>query len=93
MHTGDCLPVTHKRNTMQKLKYILPLLFILTINTPSFSQCSMCRAVAESGAQDDAKRVGRGLNNGILYLLAMPYLLGGVAFFIWRKNRRKNLPA
>ena len=78
---------------MKKLKYILPLLFILTINTPSFSQCSMCRAIAESGTKDEAKRVGRGLNNGILYLLAMPYALGGVAFFIWRKNRHKKMPS
>ncbi|MBL0341552.1 MAG: hypothetical protein IPP71_11790 [Bacteroidetes bacterium] len=60
------------------------------LTTPSNAQCSMCRAVAESGFKDDATRVGRGLNSGILYLLATPYLLGGVAFFIWRKNRKKN---
>jgi len=77
---------------MKKLKYILPLLFILTTTTPSFSQCSMCKAIADSGSKDEATRVGRGLNNGILYLLAMPYIIGGVAFFIWRKNRRKNSP-
>jgi hypothetical protein len=53
------------------------------------AQCSMCRAVAESGQKDDASRVARGLNNGILYLLAMPYILGGVAYFIWRRNRRQ----
>ncbi len=76
---------------MKKLKYTLPLLFILSINTPSFSQCSMCRAVAETGAKDETMKVGRGLNNGILYLLAMPYIIGGVAFYIWRKNRRKNV--
>jgi hypothetical protein len=48
----------------------------------------MCRAVAESGTKN-VKPVGRGINNGILYLLAMPYLIGGVAFIIWRKNRKK----
>jgi len=53
----------------------------------------MCRAIAETGSTDEATKVGRGLNNGILYLLAMPYIIGGVAFYIWRKNRRKNLPA
>ncbi len=66
---------------------------MLTVTTPTFSQCSMCRAVAQSGTEDEAKKVGRGLNNGILYLLAMPYILGGVAFFIWRKNRSKNTAA
>jgi hypothetical protein len=53
----------------------------------------MCRAVAESGSRDDSKQVARGLNNGILYLLSMPYILGGVAYFIWRKNRKKPLVA
>lgn len=74
---------------MRKIKYII-LFFILTLSTPALSQCSMCRAVAESGTQDESARIGRGLNNGILYLLAMPYILGGVAFFIWRRNRRKS---
>ena len=53
----------------------------------------MCRAVSESGAKDAEKRIGRGLNNGILYLLAMPYLLGGVAYIIYRRNKRKNISA
>jgi len=52
----------------------------------------MCRAVAESGKKNE-QTLGRGLNNGILYLLATPYLIGGVAFYIWRKNRRKNIPS
>ena len=77
---------------MKKLKFILPVFFILIFNSPSYSQCSMCRAVAESGTEDESKRIGRGLNNGILYLLAMPYIIGGVAFFIWKKNRRKDSP-
>lgn len=69
-------------------------LMIMSANvTPVSAQCSMCRAVAESGKKDDATRIGKGLNNGILYLLAMPYILGGVAFFIWRKNRGKNTQA
>lgn len=33
---------------------------------------------------------GRGLNNGILYMLAMPYLIIGTIGFIWWKNRRKS---
>ena len=68
---------------------ILTITLLLTASEPAVGQCSMCRAVAESGAKDDTTKVARGLNNGILYLLAMPYILGGVAFFIWRKNRSK----
>ncbi len=73
------------------LKTVIALIFTIVMATsvPAYSQCSMCRAVAESGSKDGNSQVARGLNNGILYLLAMPYILGGVAFFIWRKNRRK----
>ncbi len=39
------------------------------------AQCSMCRAVLESG---DAKETAKGINNGIIYLMAIPYVL--VAF-------------
>lgn len=49
------------------------------------AQCSMCRAVTESNQQaDDAFTVGNGLNNAIVYLMFMPYILAaifGYAFF------------
>jgi hypothetical protein len=32
---------------------------------------------------------GRGLNSGILYLLALPYLLGATFIYLFRKNRKK----
>jgi prolipoprotein diacylglyceryltransferase len=76
-----------------KIVTLLALVILLTATVPDYSQCSMCRAVAESGSRDDSKQVARGLNNGILYLLSMPYILGGVAYFIWRKNRKKPLVA
>jgi hypothetical protein len=76
--------------SLRILLLTLALISALAAVQPAQSQCSMCRAVAESGTNSDATRAGKGLNNGILYLLAMPYVLGGVAFFIWYRNRRKN---
>lgn len=35
------------------------------------AQCSMCRAVVES----DISGKGTGINNGIVYLMAFPYIL------------------
>lgn len=35
------------------------------------AQCSMCRAVVES----DISGKGTGINNGIVYLMAFPYVL------------------
>lgn len=51
------------------------------------AQCSMCRRVAESNLESGEKK-GRGLNTGILYLMSVPYLMGGVAGFIWWRSRK-----
>lgn len=53
------------------------------------AQCPMCRMSAESNLENGGD-AGKGLNNGILYLLATPYLMiGGIAYF-WYRNRRRN---
>lgn len=49
------------------------LFFLLTVAEAS-AQCSMCRAVLESG---EAQETAKGINNGIIYLMAIPYLLVG----------------
>lgn len=55
----------------------------------SLSQCSVCKISAESNINSKENKVGRGLNNGILYLMAVPYMMGGVAFYLWYKQRKK----
>lgn len=58
---------------------IFTLLFVYSAN----AQCAMCRAVLESEA---GQVTGKGVNDGIVYLMAIPYILvGGLAFFIYRK--------
>ena len=62
-------------------KHILFSLFVIALliflADDSIAQCSMCRKIATDGA--NSKVAGASLNHGILYLLAMPYLL--LAFF------------
>lgn len=49
------------------------------------AQCAMCRAVVESEADG---KTAEGINNGIVYLMAFPYLLvAGLFYFIYRKMR------
>ncbi|ASV32546.1 hypothetical protein CJ263_04135 [Maribacter cobaltidurans] len=49
------------------------------------AQCAMCRAVLESEASGTA---AEGINNGIVYLMAIPYILvAGVFYFVYRKMR------
>ena len=63
------------------------LAVLVTILHPVFvqAQCSMCRAVSGSGnLADEGFTPGRGLNDAILYLMAMPYVFALVfvlAFF------------
>ncbi|MFZ9943548.1 MAG: hypothetical protein ACO3O0_08065 [Bacteroidia bacterium] len=79
-------------NTKTLRKILSPILLMAFMlgTLDVAAQCSMCRAVAESGHKDDPNKVARGLNNGILYLLSMPYILGGVAYFIWRRNKSRQ---
>ena len=69
-------------------KTILFSLFSLFFSLKGMSQCAMCKAVVESG---DAE-LAQGLNDGIVYLMAFPYLLiGGLLYFIYRhKVKNKN---
>ena len=62
------------------------VLIVFLVPLWSSAQCAMCRAVIESG-QDDS--LAEGINNGIVYLMAIPYILVGVLFFfVYRKMRR-----
>ncbi|AJR03184.1 membrane protein [Siansivirga zeaxanthinifaciens] len=47
------------------------------------AQCAMCRAVLESS---EGKTAAEGINDGIVYLMAIPYILvAGIIFFIYKK--------
>ncbi|MCX2681790.1 hypothetical protein OOZ15_17685 [Galbibacter sp. EGI 63066] len=49
------------------------------------AQCAMCRAVLESG---EGQEVAQGINNGIIYLMAVPYILIGVlGYYIFKKMK------
>ena len=75
---------------MRKSIFIFFFTCLLTLNFfNSYSQCAMCRQTAESSQTDDNK-TGRGLNKGILYLLAIPYIIGGIGVIAWYKNRKKD---
>ena len=52
-------------------------LFLIFFSDVS-AQCAMCRAVLESGSDTST---AEGINNGIVYLMAIPYILVGVVFY------------
>ncbi|MBQ22264.1 MAG: hypothetical protein CMD32_02490 [Flavobacteriales bacterium] len=60
-------------------KFILFGFIVLLFIDPINAQCSMCRAVLES---EEGQQTAKGINNGIIYLMAIPYIL--VALASWR---------
>ena len=52
--------------------------FFLIFFSEVSAQCAMCRAVLELGSDTSA---AEGINNGIVYLMAIPYVLVGVVFY------------
>ena len=79
---------------MRSLRIILVgflLIFASLSSIDVSAQCSMCTLNAENSVQN-GNTEGKGLNNGILYLLAAPYLaIAGVGFLWYKKYRRKNV--
>ncbi len=72
-----------------KAKLFIALLFTLTCIVLE-AQCPMCRMSVESNMQNGSgQSIGSTINTGILYMLAMPYLLVGTLGYIWYKNKRK----
>ncbi|MDO6736238.1 hypothetical protein [Wenyingzhuangia sp. 2_MG-2023] len=70
---------------MKRIQFLI--LFSLLSSIPfGYSQCAMCKAVVENGDSGLAE----GLNDGIVTLMVIPYILVAIiAFILWR-NYQKN---
>ena len=53
-------------------------MFLITPNDLE-AQCSMCRAVLES---EEGQQTAKGINDGIVYLMAIPYVLVGIVGYV-----------
>lgn len=71
--------------------FIFILLFAVASSTTANAQCAMCSVNAEQGVKNGNTQ-GKGLNTGILYLLAIPYLLITGIGVLWYVKYRKNTP-
>lgn len=75
----------------KKLILISAILIVSAIFlVPELSaQCPMCKIAAESNLENGGS-MGKGLNRGILYMLAMPYALVMTIGIIWYRNRNNK---
>lgn len=77
---------------MRILKFCAVAILFLTclLSTASvYAQCAMCSLNAENSVQHGNTH-GKGLNDGIMYLLAAPYIAVAVIGYIWYKSYRKK---
>jgi hypothetical protein len=65
--------------------FILLLFAFVLLGNEGFTQCSICTKTAQQLGEKPAK----GLNAGILYLAATPYLIIGYIAYRWWKNYKK----
>lgn len=73
-------------------KYLtITFLFLLGTASEGLAQCAMCRSTLETNMSNgETAGLAAGLNFGILYLFATPYILFGIIAFFWYKNSRAN---
>lgn len=75
---------------MHKMKkYLFLILLFLLVVIDTQAQCAMCKSVVESNLES-GDTIGSGLNDGILYLMAMPYISLGLIAFFWARHNKKQ---
>lgn len=70
----------------KSLLFIL-LAALLFVPETAEAQCAMCRAALES-AEDQSQ--AEGINNGIVYLMSIPYVLFGIAVAVYFRRFKKK---
>ena len=76
-----------------KIKIFISFLIVLAFHTKLGAQCAMCKAVVEANLKEGGS-AGAGLNEGILYLMAMPYIviiIFGLFYFLQKKNKKQTI--
>ncbi|MGK6351038.1 hypothetical protein [Parapedobacter sp. DT-150] len=79
-------------NTIKRFLGVWMMVFALLAAMPDTarSQCAMCTLTAEN-ATENGNTQGKGLNKGILFLLAIPYLAAlGIGVLWYKKYRGKK---
>ena len=64
------------------------VLLLLACLLDAEAQCAMCRATVEKGNAEGTSKIGAGLNTGILYLMAIPYVVAGTIGFFWYRQHK-----
>jgi len=70
------------------MKKALLIFLLVLVEFSASAQCAMCRAVLQSG---EDQSMAEGINDGIVYLMSIPYILvGGVFYFVYKKMKQSK---
>lgn len=82
------LEVRSQRRIVKRLCSLLFVLCSLFFSLSANAQCAMCRAALET--EGNAAK-SQAVNDGIVYLMVIPYLLvGGIGYYIYRMRKKKK---
>jgi hypothetical protein len=79
-------PKVKSQKYKNKLFFLLPIAYCL-LPIVSNAQCAMCRAALES---DGNAKQAEAVNDGIVYLMIIPYIIAAVIGFAVYKMFKKN---
>lgn len=71
-----------------KYLFRFSVVILMMVSFSSNAQCAMCRAVLET---EEGGVKAEAVNDGIVYLMAFPYLLVGILGYIIYKSRQKRI--
>ncbi len=72
-------------------KAFFSFIFLLFLTAPDvLAQCAMCRATVENNVNNGEIGLAPGLNFGIMYLFAAPYLVVIIIAFLWYRQSKKR---
>lgn len=67
------------------LVFVLAMLFV-----DASAQCAMCRTTLENNVSNGDIGIAAGINFGILYLFAAPYIVIALIAFFWYRTSKRN---
>ncbi len=82
------LEVRSEKLEMRRLLVIFFFLFSFLFSLSANAQCAMCRAALGGDAN---KTQAQAVNDGIVYLMVVPYILVGlIGYYVYRMKKKKE---
>ena len=75
-------------------KWVAKLFFVVIVlsvfSMEGSAQCAMCRATLENNVSNGNIGIAAGINFGILYLFAAPYIVIALIGFFWYRTSKRT---